>query len=742
MGPLRPVADPVTRPFLAEASTPGRPAAPGFLSRAEIAAEAEAALRRQVPAAFVNQVAELTGGVPWLVGLVLENHEGEPDFTDPLGRPLVNQLGHELETTHSELHELLLALSVGFDLAGPLPAGLSGDDVDDLMTRARSAGLLQPDGRLVPLIAQVIHQTTPAYRLRALQRGLVDALAAEGLPLDDVAEGLVGAGMKDHRLAGTLERAGDAVLLIQPTAALARYEQAEAAGSNRQAIAARRAQAASAMGDLDLAARILDDLLSHPDPPDLGRAVDVAAAVWAQRAMLQRSADLYRWLGPERIGTSASLAAVAMIGVGDRDSAEGMLRARSGSGSPTLLSVGIGLMGEGLRDSTTTRIAEALTALMRASDMMTAAHVVTPLPELPAALAALVALHSGELAVADSILGRALDGEQGGPVARPRLLLLRAWVAMQADQTEQSRTLIQQATVDTTLAPRDELLHRALEVGLARRADDAPGLVRAWHRAREDILHVPIDLYSLLPLGELVVAATRLRDSGWLEVPLAEAWSLLDRLGSPPLWSAPLHWSAVQSAILADRPTELAPHAAALVRASSESHTASVLAAAGRAWVAVRAGHFEVAAVDEAARALASIGLAWDGARLAGHAAARTDERKDMARLLSCARSLHTSSANSRPPSDDSAVPKQFAVSPRAVGTARDVNGLSAREREVAQLVLEGNTYEEIGEAIFISPRTVEHHVARIRRQLGVSTRSEMLAELRHLLGADDASTH
>jgi DNA-binding CsgD family transcriptional regulator len=65
---------------------------------------------------------------------------------------------------------------------------------------------------------------------------------------------------------------------------------------------------------------------------------------------------------------------------------------------------------------------------------------------------------------------------------------------------------------------------------------------------------------------------------------------------------------------------------------------------------------------------------------------------------------------------------------------------LSSREREVARLVLEGKTYEEIGEAIFISPRTVEHHVARIRRRLGVTNRSEMLARLRLTLGADDAS--
>jgi DNA-binding CsgD family transcriptional regulator len=56
---------------------------------------------------------------------------------------------------------------------------------------------------------------------------------------------------------------------------------------------------------------------------------------------------------------------------------------------------------------------------------------------------------------------------------------------------------------------------------------------------------------------------------------------------------------------------------------------------------------------------------------------------------------------------------------------------LSAREREVAALVLRGKTYSEIGAAIFISPRTAEHHIARIRRRLGATSRSDLLTKLR-----------
>jgi DNA-binding CsgD family transcriptional regulator len=69
---------------------------------------------------------------------------------------------------------------------------------------------------------------------------------------------------------------------------------------------------------------------------------------------------------------------------------------------------------------------------------------------------------------------------------------------------------------------------------------------------------------------------------------------------------------------------------------------------------------------------------------------------------------------------------------------ARDVidrsvtgNGaLSAREAEVGSLVALGHTHREIGALLFISPKTVEHHVAAIRRKLGVTRRVELLAAL------------
>ncbi|WP_152408662.1 LuxR C-terminal-related transcriptional regulator, partial [Mycobacterium tuberculosis] len=62
---------------------------------------------------------------------------------------------------------------------------------------------------------------------------------------------------------------------------------------------------------------------------------------------------------------------------------------------------------------------------------------------------------------------------------------------------------------------------------------------------------------------------------------------------------------------------------------------------------------------------------------------------------------------------------------------------LSDREREVAELLLLGMPYRDIGARLFISAKTVEHHVARIRQRLGAGSRSEMLSMLRAMLAPE-----
>lgn len=428
-----------------------------------------------------------------------------------------------------------------------------------------------------------------------------------------------------------------------------------------------------------------------------------------------------------------------MIGAGDRSGAESIFQPDAPAASPTLLAAALVQTGQGIIASLGDKPHQGISLLIHASDMLNSARIALPLPETPAALAALLALHSGDPHLAETVCRSAAAAGQGGNSAQPRLLLLQGWAAMMQDKPEEARLAATEAAKANPwpLVPRDEFMCAALEVGLARRNGDVPELLRAWERAREAMLHTSVDLYSLLPWGELLIAAARLRETPRVAQYLDEAWKLLGQLDDPALWAVPLHWAAVQAALLNESPADLAPHATALARASAHSQLAAVLATAGKAWVSVLAGRFRPADVEGAARLLGAVGMPWEGARLAGHAAARADERRDMMRLLACARDLHPQG----PPAG--AASRAADLRPGAAETAgsraqSDASGLSEREKEVARLVLEGKTYREIGEAIYISPRTAEHHIARIRRRLGAENRSDLLTRLRLALGVDN----
>ncbi|MFC7617455.1 helix-turn-helix transcriptional regulator [Actinokineospora soli] len=49
--------------------------------------------------------------------------------------------------------------------------------------------------------------------------------------------------------------------------------------------------------------------------------------------------------------------------------------------------------------------------------------------------------------------------------------------------------------------------------------------------------------------------------------------------------------------------------------------------------------------------------------------------------------------------------------------------------------MLAGMTYRQIGDKLFISAKTVEHHMARMRARLGAASRADLLARLRDLVG-------
>ena len=72
-----------------------------------------------------------------------------------------------------------------------------------------------------------------------------------------------------------------------------------------------------------------------------------------------------------------------------------------------------------------------------------------------------------------------------------------------------------------------------------------------------------------------------------------------------------------------------------------------------------------------------------------------------------------------------------FSTLPTAAAAERpsfdpELDQLTTREREVLRLIARGYTYKEIARELYISVKTVEHHVSSVLRKLQLSTRHQL----------------
>ncbi|WP_033293641.1 helix-turn-helix transcriptional regulator [Amycolatopsis jejuensis] len=429
------------------------------------------------------------------------------------------------------------------------------------------------------------------------------------------------------------------------------------------------------------------------------------------------SGDSYRWAGP---GAVDAFATIALIGTGQVTDKEVIANGPVPGLAPTLFAGAAARTAAGIVESVYGCGTEALPTLVGAAAMLEPAVGGAPLPDSPAALAALAGLHAGELALSESVLTRALDSSVGGDLLSARHRLLLGWVAMTSGHLA-TATEHRDAVAGTRLESRDELFFATLELGLARRASDLVGLQQSWERAYQASMRQQVDLFTLLPLGELAIAAARTGAHAKLSRRLDRAHAMLDRLGNPPLWTVSLSWHELHAAITTEDRATAERQLTALNHFADCGRYPAALARAAGCWLTVLGGTFDPGEISAAAAELHELDLCWDAARLAGQAAIRTSDRKAMVQLLEAARQFQGTTGRL-----ESATP--------TTGTATGLSALSERELEVARLVVDGMTYKQAGSKLFISGKTVEHHMARIRGKLGAADRRELLATLRDLL--------
>ncbi|WP_069165481.1 LuxR C-terminal-related transcriptional regulator [Nocardia altamirensis] len=632
-----------------------------------------------------------------------------------------------LDNLEPDLLETLVIATTGTGLdASELTEvlGVEPAAAQRLIDRARASALVTDADLLLAPAVGPLRTLLGDRRFVAVQRKLLGARLDAGLLRDHTALLLAESGVHDPRLAEFLSAAAEKA----GREAVRYYAAAAATGADPDLIALRWAEAAGRNGDGETAMRLAEPVLARSgvSGAELADAVRICAAVLTRRGLVGRAAQLYSWLGAHRVGADWAIGATVLSLAGDVAGAA-ELSASATQWPPTGANAHARLIATALGDSLAGPAAAGAV-----SSLVQAAHADSGvdrfLPCTAVSIATLLCLSTGEPRRAGDALRRAT----ASGLRCHQLQALAAWTAMLGGDERAAAATVAALDHDS-LDVRDRLLAHGVTVGLARRSGDHAALARAWQAAYLLFDDVEADLLALLPIGELWLAAIRLRDERRIAPLVDAALALLDRMGQPPAWSNAFHWYGVQAAIARQSPTELLPHAKPLkAAAEAGDRHAAVLADAGRTWVLMLRGEVSVGPVEAAVAGLTEIGMSWDAARLASEAALAAADSATATALLKLARTVRTDAK----PQDPVLPPAQPAAKEGTEPAADPANGepatmLSEREREVAELVLLGLTYREIGARLYISAKTVEHHVARIRRRIGARSRSELLSMLR-----------
>jgi DNA-binding CsgD family transcriptional regulator len=678
------------------------------------------------PLPVADHLLGCTAGLPFLV------HAAADGVVPPAQKArfaLIERLRRLDEPALDTLLIMSLTQELGAaDVAAAL--GISATDARRLVDRARASGLIEPSHS--PEFLRLVHGAVSQLVGNAHHHEVETALVRSQLDMStvspDLALQLAEHGLKDDRLAGILARKaagahGDSVRAARL------YQAAVDAGA--EGLTSRVSDALALAGDCTAAAALADGLLNSADSAERAAAVRIAASVAAHDGNTSHAAELFSWLGPHPDAVVGAAASIVLAATGDLATARVALRLKD-AGPPTMAARTARSLAEGLLltmdqpyPAAMAKLGQAIAAEQSLSEV---------LPDSPAALVTLAAMHGGDPVRARSVIGRAARAG-GDALFQRRHALLSGWIKMQDGQLPSASADVN-AVGSAGLHRRDALWATALQTAIARRSGDSGALQKHWYTAMEVLAEYSVDLFALLPLGELWVAAARMRQVDQLQHTLDQAFTLLESLGNPALWSVPLHWAGVHAGILANSPESVAPHGQALGAAAGASTLARALSAAGRTWLRVLANQVDADEVTAVARSLSHVGLTSDATRLAGQAALQTPDGRVSGAMLQLARDLKLGAAPAETPGG---IP---AAEPAAGGASVPHqppagSPLSDREREVAELLLLGMPYRDIGTQLFISAKTVEHHVARIRRRLGATSRSEMLSMLRAMLAPE-----
>ena len=630
-------------------------------------------------------------------------------------------------------------------LAVALRALAVDDDPAIAERAARSGGLVDDDGQLVPLV-----RWCAVADLTATERSSLHDRVAAALAENDrrAAAGhlLIGSGEVD----GAPQILADAALDLAVTVPgdAPRYiDRAEQLGLDAASAALLRALAAFHAGAPDAIAH-LDDAHRASGGDDraaiVGYGIDVRDLRFDSAASRPIAGDLAEPLRRLAAGLAGNVEAAA-------------------STTPeTPLGTVMAKVADGIANAAAGNLTEAIGEFSTAADDYDRLTPTAPFGVTPHTVGALAALHVGDLAVVEILTEQAIEERSGGAGEALTHQLLRAYGRLIGGDFGEALTILRDhADLDASDAgadeggadspddlheltdteppagstsprgndagpgipsQRDRLLLASLEAAIARRSGDTTRLRAAWRRAEEALIRPSASWLLIDPMAELLAAGARVGDDHRV-APIVNALveqSLALPEAGPGAASA--QWLRLQVAIAGEDRAVVTEAAEAMASLEPAGARSRARAAAASVWSAIAGvdGAREPVTEEEVvgvAEQLTEIGDRWEASRVLGQAALDEPDPKAARRLLELARVASTDQVD------------------EAAGDGLSALGLSEREAEVALLVVEGRTHKEVGAQLFISPKTVEHHVAKIRQKVGASSRAELLSIIREAVG-------
>jgi len=671
----------------------------------------------------IDRLVAQTGGQPALIASVIAAAAQDSNAFAawlegaPCPAHLLESIRSRVGHLSAEARELVLTLSFG---ASPTSAELGEllqfDDPEAIAaaaTELEDEGFLMDDGNdVIPLIADVATLLQPPIERRRHHRRFAEVLAGRGGSAVLRAEHLISADASPRELTQVCIEAADELMNDAPTLAMDWLDRAADLGVAPVDLAARRVMANVRDGKTVEALRVAEPLF-RPGAEDRLLGLGQAALAFVQARRPLQAASVLSQIAPRlkgEPGHMAKLSAALCHLVGGRT---GSGRAAFADDDRTITATDpaievLRLVGDSLVGVLDGKIDSAVARATEACELELAALSEQRLALTASATAPVVATYAADLDLASRLAKRAVATPAATEAQRRSRVLRSELIAVWQGQTD--------ATTETDakwdeLGPSDRLLRCAALAGAARRSNNL-GALRSLHEHIMEVMLHPPDLLSLPAYGELMVAAARLGAADRVQEARVSRDRFVQHLGRSQVVEVACCWIDLQVLVASEgaSPDDLHNRLEALV-----GLTGSIggLVEAMRTWCEVLDRTAEPADIETAGRTLQRVGYGWEATRLVGAAALRLDDGKAAKGLLATARELRASL-------------------PQAGAEAAPLSArLSSRELEVAELMVGGHTYKEIGGRLFISPKTVEHHVARIRQRLNVGSRAEMLDILR-----------